>query len=92
MSRKWYDGPMATGIRCRSVERMRLVYDPELDVAQLVVDESGAAGARHAAVGGVPAGSYVDAEYDEGGRLIAFEVIGAKRVLSPEALARAERK
>jgi uncharacterized protein YuzE len=92
VSSKWYGGPMAGPIRCRSVEGMRLVYDPELDVALLVVDEGGAAGARHAAVGGVPAGSYVDAEYDEGGRLVAFEVIGARKVLPPEVLARAERE
>lgn len=69
---------------------MRLVYDPELDVAHFVFDESCGEGSRRASVGGVPAGAYVDAQFDATGHLIGFEVLGAHRVLPPEVLAGAE--
>jgi uncharacterized protein YuzE len=70
---------------------MRIVYDPELDVAHLLFDEGAAVTAVRGALAGVPAGGYVDAEYDAGGRLVALEVLGAQRVLPPEVLAGAER-
>lgn len=70
---------------------MRIVYDPELDVAHLLFDEGApATTTARGPVSGVAAGGYVDAEYDAAGRLIGFEVLGAQRVLPPEVLAGAE--
>ncbi|WP_025156044.1 DUF2283 domain-containing protein [Leifsonia aquatica] len=69
---------------------MRIVYDPELDVAHLLFDEGAPISPARVAVGGVPAGGYVDAEYDTDGRLVGLEVLGAQRVLPPEVLAGAE--
>ncbi|UAJ80128.1 DUF2283 domain-containing protein [Leifsonia sp. ZF2019] len=69
---------------------MRIVYDPELDVAHLLFDEGAVATAVRGAVAGVAAGGYVDAEYDAAGRLVGLEVLGAQRVLPPEVLAGAE--
>ncbi len=87
---RWYEGPTTSGGRFRSVAGMRIVYDRELDIAHVVFDDAGAPGGRHGTVGGIPAGSYVDAEFDAAGRLVGFEVIGATRVLPPEVLAGAE--
>ncbi len=77
---------------------MRLIYDPELDVAHLLLeggdasaDGGDASALARAEVGGVPAGGYVDAEFDSAGRLVGFEVLGARRVLPPEVLAEADR-
>lgn len=69
---------------------MRILYDPELDVAHLLFDEGAAVAPVRGAVDGVPAGGYVDAEYDAEGRLVGLEVLGAQRVLPPEVLAGAE--
>ncbi|MFF2050353.1 DUF2283 domain-containing protein [Leifsonia sp. NPDC058194] len=69
---------------------MRIVYDPELDVAHLLFDEGAAIVPGRGSVAGVPAGGYVDAEYDRDGRLVGLEVLGAQRVLPPEVLAGAE--
>jgi uncharacterized protein YuzE len=69
---------------------MRIVYDPELDVAHLLFDEGAAGAPVRGEVTGVPAGGYVDAEYDAEGRLVGLEVLGAQRVLPPEVLAGAE--
>lgn len=70
---------------------MRLIYDPELDVAHLLLEGGDASALARAEVGGVPAGGYVDAEFDGAGRLVGFEVLGARRVLPPEVLADADR-
>lgn len=69
---------------------MRIVYDPELDVAHLLFEERAQPTSARGAVSGVAAGGYVDAEYDATGRLVALEVLGARRVLPPEVLAGAE--
>ena len=72
---------------------MRLIYDAELDVAYLRVDDDAqTALPAHSRPAETPAGGgYLSAEYDTDGYLVGFEVLGAHRVLGPDVLAAAER-
>ncbi|MFF1877128.1 DUF2283 domain-containing protein [Leifsonia sp. NPDC058230] len=72
---------------------MRLIYDAELDVAYLRVDDDAqTALPAHSGEAATPAGgAYVSAEYDADGYFVGVEILGAHRVLSPAVLADAER-